>query len=440
VIPILDTKAMRDADAAAGALVAPGALVQLAGTAVALEAKRMLTSCYAKRVAVIAGPGLNGDDGRVAARWLASRGARVRVIEWDHAPATLDGVDLVVDAAFGLGCSRPYVAPKIASGVPVLAVDLPSGVDADTGALLGQPLPANVTLALGALKPAHLNGPAATYVGELRFAGLGIVHSFEDGLVEDSDLSALLESEDGDHKWSHAVQAFVGSSLMPGAAELVLRGALAGGASMIRLVSRGDVAAFVELPPEAVRSEELKVEPRSKSVVAGPGLGAEASDWLREAFDGLRCPVVLDADGLDRTFIDERAPKDASWLLTPHEGEFKRLTGHAVGADRFEDVRSLARETGCVVLLKGPTTVIAHPAGQLRVVTSGTAALATAGTGDVLAGLIGATIARGHEPFEAAALAAHLHGRAGSRLSLYSSALDVVSAIRTIVRDLDRLR
>lgn len=440
MIPILNTEAMRTADARAVARRGSDALVRLAGTAVALEAQRLLTSCYGRRVTVIAGPGLNGRDGRVAGAWLANRGARVTVLAWDDTPAHLDGADLVIDAAFGLGCSRPYVAPHVASGTLVLAVDLPSGVDADSGQLLGEPLRASATVALGAFKPAHFVGPAAEYAGALRFAGLGIVEDVEDAVMVDTDLEVLVESAPTDHKWSHAVQAFVGSTLMPGAAEFVLRGALAGGASMIRLVSRGDVAAFVELPPEVVRSNEVRVEPRSKCVVAGPGLGSGATDWLGDALADVGCPVVLDADALERTFIDERSAHDASWVLTPHEGEFVRLSGRPLGEDRFEDVRDLARATGCVVLLKGPTTVIAHPSGSLRVVTSGTASLATAGSGDVLSGLIAATIARGHDPFEAAALAAHLHGRAGSRLPLYASATDVVTMVRRLVSELGRLR
>jgi hydroxyethylthiazole kinase-like uncharacterized protein yjeF len=144
-------------------------------------------------------------------------------------------------------------------------------------------------------------------------------------------------------------------------------------------------------------------------------------------------PVVLDADGLDLALLRAETLAQRQWVLTPHEGEFARLTGQPVGSNRFEAVRDLARETGCVVLLKGPTTVLASPDGTLRVVCSGTAALATAGTGDVLAGLIGATIARGHDPLEAAALAAHLHGRAGSRLATYGPASELPAAVTEIL-------
>jgi NAD(P)H-hydrate epimerase len=438
MIPILSLSEMRAADANAVAARGQDALVRDAGTAVALVAQRLLGRCYARRVCVVVGPGLNGADGRVAAGWLRSRGALVHVLSFDHTPDLLEGYDLVVDAAFGTGASRPYIAPKVSSGTAVLAVDLPSGVDTDSGALLGSPMKATATIALGAYKPAHFTGPSAEIVGELHFAGLGIVTSSDDGLIGDEDLAHLISSNADDHKWGHALQAFVGSTLMPGAAELVLRGALAGGASMIRLVSRGDVATQVRVPPEVVHVQELTVDPRCKAVVAGPGLGPEAPTWLREGLTSATCPVVLDADGLDRDFINDSAPNDGSWVLTPHAGEFERLSGHPVGDDRFGDVRELAKATGCVVLLKGPRTVIAHPNGALRVVTSGTASLATAGSGDILSGLIAATIARGHDPFEAAALAAHIHGRAGATIAPYASASEVATAIRTLVGHLPR--
>ncbi len=221
---------------------------------------------------------------------------------------------------------------------------------------------------------------------------------------------------------------------MPGAADLVVRGALSAGASMIRLSSRGDVAPLVDLPPEVVHAPDESIERRCRCVVAGPGLGDGAAQWLRGPLSDAAVPVVLDADGLDRTLMGEGRIDGQPWVLTPHDGEFERLTGEPVGANRFEAVRSLARSTGCVVLLKGPTTVIADPNGRLRVVRSGTPALATAGSGDVLSGMIGATIARGHPALDAAALAAHLHGRAGAALAPYAHASQIPDAVTTILR------
>jgi ADP-dependent NAD(P)H-hydrate dehydratase / NAD(P)H-hydrate epimerase len=436
VIPILSSTAMREADARAVQSRGSDALVAAAGTAVALEAQSMLGSCYGSRIAVLVGPGLNGADGRIAAAWLRSRGAKVDVIEVASQPDELRGFALVIDAAFGLGCSRPYSAPRVAGEALVLAVDLPSGVDTDSGAVLGSPMTADVTMALGALKPAHVTGPAAALCGQLRFAGLGIVERFDDGLVDDDDLAALIQRDTSDHKWTHAIQVLAGSTLMPGAADLVVRGALAAGASMIRLSSRGDVAQLVDLPAEVVRSDSATVEQRSRCVVAGPGLGTEGVEWLRERLTDVSMPVVLDADGLDRSLIAIGTSKEERWVLTPHEGEFARLTGEPLALNHLEAVRSLARETNCVVLLKGATTLIADPSGVVRVVRSGTPTLATAGSGDVLSGVIGATIARGHDPLEAAALGAHLHGRAGAALPVYASASDIPMAIEEIVATL----
>jgi NAD(P)H-hydrate epimerase len=422
VIPILTTAQMRAADAKSVAARGTDALVRLAGTAVALEAQRLLVTCYGKRVAVVAGPGLNGADGRVAAAWLKGRGCHVDVIDVAHQPAELAGYDLVIDAAFGLGCSRPYAAPRVTPRTPVLAVDLPSGVDADTGAVLGEPPRATVTVALGAIKPAHLNGPSAAFTGDLHFAGLGIVTEFQDGLIDDGDLATFLEGAPNDHKWVHALQAYVGSPSMPGAAALVTRGAIAGGASMIRLSPRGDLAGRADLPAEVVHVPDGDFDRRCRAVVAGPGVGAEGRPWLAERLAGVTAPVVLDADGLADEVLAAHRGADGPWILTPHDGEFARLSGASVPGDRFSAVRDLARALGHIVLLKGPTTVIASPDGTLRVVTSGTSALATAGSGDVLSGLIGATLARGHDPLDAASLAAHLHGRAGAHLAPYAPA------------------
>jgi hydroxyethylthiazole kinase-like uncharacterized protein yjeF len=436
VIPILTSERMREADALAVAVRGGDALINDAGTAVALEAKRLLGSCYGARVAVLLGPGLNGADGRVAGGWLRARGAKVDFVDFSKANSPITGVDLVIDAMFGTGRVRPFDPVKVAPGIKVLAVDIPSGIDADTGEVVTAPIPADVTIALGAIKPAHLSGPSTAFVGELRFAGLGIVTSSDDGLLDDSDFASLIEFERDDHKWVHALEVFAGSTLMPGAAELVTRGALAGGASMIRLSSNGEVGDEITLPPEIVRVNEGRVDPRCRAVVAGPGLGTASRSWLRERLSGVAAPVLLDADSLDRTLIDEIAPKNGTWVLTPHEGEFARLVGRPVSTDRFGDVRALARATDCVVLLKGPITVIANPNGALRVVNVGTPALATAGAGDVLAGLIGATIARGHDPFEAAAIAAHLHARAGSRLDPYATASDIIREIRLLLHQL----
>lgn len=428
--PLLDTAGMRAADAAAVAAVGSAALVRRAGVAVAQECRGLLGTLYGRRVAVVAGPGLNGADGRVCAGWLARRGARVDVVPVADQPAVLSGYDLVVDAAFGLGCSRPYRAPVV--DAPVVAVDLPSGVDADSGDLMGSPARATLTVALGALKPAHVTGPAAAVSGHVVLHRLGIVAAARDGVVEDLDLAGFVSRARDDHKWRHAVVALVGSPLMPGAARLVATGALAGGASMVRLASRAEVTTL-DLPVEVVRVAAGSLDPRARAVVAGPGLGEDAAAWLAPILAHATVPVVLDADALDPRLIAARRPGGPAWVLTPHEGEFARLTGAPVPSDRLAATRALAASSGCVVLLKGAVTVVAAPDGTTRVVTSGTPALATAGTGDVLAGMIAGALARGHDPLEAAALSAHLHGRAGARLAPYAGASDLARRVAEVL-------
>ncbi len=437
MIPLLSAAAMREADARATAARGTDALVRAAGTAVGHEARRMLGRCYGARVAVVVGPGLNGGDGRVAGAWLRARGARVDVIEARDAPTSLVGYDLVIDAAFGLGCSRPYTAPSLSPATRVLAVDLPSGVDADTGALLGSPPRADVTLALGAVKFAHVTGPAAHLVGELRYASLGIVVPHDDlvtdGVMDDADLVDVVRTAPDDHKWRHALQVYAGSAMMPGAGALVVLGALAGGASMVRVAARD--AAAGDVAREAVRVDAGPVDPRCRAVVAGPGVGAGAASWLGPWLEAAPAPVVLDADALDGDLVARARVAAHPWILTPHDGEYARLHGTPAGDDRVSAARALARTSGCVVLLKGPTTVVADPDGRVRVARAGTAALATAGSGDVLSGLIGASLARGHDPLSAAALSAHLHGRAGARLALYAGASRLGPAITAVLEE-----
>jgi NAD(P)H-hydrate epimerase len=444
---------MRAADASAVERVGQDALVARAGYSVGLTAREMLGTLYGKRVAAVVGPGLNGADGRVAAAWLHERGARVDVITVQDRPVRLAGYDLVIDAAFGLGCSRPYFAPDVDDDTLVLAVDLPSGVDADTGAVLGRPMVADVTLALGAVKPAHLIGPALEFVGTLRFAGLGIVDDSHSGIVESGDLRHFVRRHRDDHKWRHAVIVIAGSASMPGAAALTTLGAIAGGASMVRVCVPGVKAnRITDLPSEAVRLEStiealamipMQESSRLQAVVIGPGLGrepqlrAQVRDMVRRA----RVPIVLDADGLHAvsvSFLAEREYPDSPIVLTPHDGEYTALVGHEPGEDRLAAARDLARDARCIVLLKGPTTVVANPDGDVHVVTAGTPALATAGTGDVLAGLIAGALARGHAPLAAAALSAQLHGLAGSHLAPFGGAHGLARAVAEVLGEVDR--
>jgi hydroxyethylthiazole kinase-like uncharacterized protein yjeF len=458
VIPVLTVEEMREADARALATVAQSVLVERAGTAVARACVELLGGAYGRRVVVVAGKGNNGADGRVAARLLARRGARVEVLDATSAPeriGTQDGLDLVVDAAYGTGFRGSYRAPRVDPSVPVVAVDIPSGVDGDTGEARGEPLAARCTVTFAALKPGLLQGDGVRLAGEVRVADIGLdTGTPKAWLIEDLDVAEGLPVRAPDaHKWRHAVALVAGSPGMMGAALLAARGAGRAGAGMVRLAVPGaeprDLpaadAVSTALPPRGWAPRVLGIAERCRAVVVGPGLGHDepTARAVADLVEHSTAPIVLDADGLAALGDAERAGRvldraHAPIVLTPHDGEFARLTGAPPGPNRLAAARGLAARVGAVVLLKGPTTVVADPSGSALVVTSGSARLATAGSGDVLAGIVGAFIARGLDPLHAAAFGAHVHGRAaslGHKEGLVASDLpelvaDTLSALR----------
>ncbi len=436
--PVLTRDEMRAADAAALAQVSHETLVQRAGTAVAHSALRLLGGgAYGRRVVVVAGKGSNGADGRVAAAVLARRGARVTVLEAEGASGRLPArCDLVIDAAYGTGFRGSYEAPGVPAGAVVLAIDIPSGVDADSGAGSGRPVRADRTVTFAALKPGLLQGDGAELSGVVAVADIGIgFPTPQTCLMEDADIGALLPARRRDgNKWNHAVGIAAGSAGMEGAAVLSARGAMAAGAGMIRLGSPGHhpetvwptEAVRMALPAEGWADAFLAATAKCKAVVIGPGLGTaeDVAEEIRAVIAAVPVPLVIDADALTalgdagsaRRVLDKRG---APSVLTPHDGEYARMAGDAPGPDRLAAARRLGGATGAVVLLKGSLTTVAHPDGaqvtpDVLLSDAGGPALATAGSGDVLSGVIGAFLARGVPAHEATALAAHVHGRAGS--------------------------
>lgn len=399
-------------------------LIERAGAAVAREALDLLGGAYGRRVVVLAGKGNNGADGRAAARRLERRGVRVQVIEALDALASLPPCDLVIDAAYGTGFRGEYVAPQVGDA-PVLAVDIPSGVSGLTGEASGRVLAATRTVTFAALKPGLLLHEGAALAGEVVVADIGLPAGSEVGLVQRDDVRAWLRPRPIDgHKWNAAVLVLAGSPTMPGAAHLAAAAAQRAGAGMVRVGTPG-LADDRGRPVESVGLElphvawegSLGELTRFGALVIGPGLGRDpgTAESIRATLERVDLPAVIDADALaalgSRLDPAHRA-RAAHSVLTPHDGEYAALLGHPPEVDRIAAARSLAAASGSVALLKGSTTVVAHPDGAARIVTTGDARLATAGTGDVLSGVIGALLARGLSAIDAASAGAWLHGRA----------------------------
>lgn len=422
MIPICTPEEIRRLDV--GAPVPIDELVSRSGLAVARAALEMLGGAYGRRVNVIAGPGNNGADARDAAARLQRRGARVRVFELADLPRRLPDGDLVVDGALGTGFTageREVTLPRV-SGTRVLAVDLPSGLDATTGDASPATLKADVTCVLAALKPGLLLGRGPELAGRLRLADIGldawtVARAAE---VRDEDLARWLpERPRYTHKWDRALMILAGSPGMLGAASLAARGAQRAGAGLVRvgvpglddadLPALGEALSF-SLPDASWADRALAEIDRFRAAVIGPGLGRSegTAAAIRRFVSLCPCPLVVDADAI--TALGHDAPKvlsarKAPTLITPHDGEVARLGSEPAAADRFEEARRLADALSATVLWKGPTTVVAG--GELALATcTRDSRLATAGTGDVLAGVAGAFMARGLPPDRAGAAAA----------------------------------
>lgn len=448
--PVLTPEEMGAVDAAAPEPVE--VLIGRAGAAVAREALAMLGGAYGRRVVVVAGKGNNGNDGRDAARRLRRRGVRVQLVEAADAPERLPASDLVIDAAYGTGFRGGYDPPDPA-GAPVLAVDIPSGVDGLTGRVAAGAVRADRTVTFAALKPGLLFHPGRSLAGEVVVADIGLdVSGARLGLVEAADVAAWVPPRPADsHKWRAAVVVAGGSPGMTGAAHLAAAAALRAGAGMVRVATPGldhdpglpTEAVGVPVPPAGWDAPVLEQLDRAGALVLGPGLGRSAPTEaaVHQVASSAAVPVVIDGDGL--TALGDRAgerlaPRRAPAVLTPHDGEFVRLAGRPPGDDRVAATRALAATTTAVVLLKGPTTVVAHPDGRAWLSTIGDARLATAGTGDVLSGVVAALLAQGVEPLAAAAGGAWLHGRAalaGPARGLIAS--DLVDALPVALTELD---
>lgn len=470
---LMTVEAMATVDATAIAGGIPGiALMRAAGAAVAERSRARLSA--GGRVLVLCGPGNNGGDGFVAARLLAEAGfgvaiallgareavsgdAALAAADWtgavlDLAEADPSKADLVVDALFGAGLSRDVAGPARhtlervqAAGRPVLAVDVPSGVDGDTGAVRGFALRADETVTFVAAKPGHLLQPGRDLCGSLHVADIGAgAAAFEAGSAVGAPTfrnglalwgAAFPRLADECHKYTrgHAL-VLSGPATRTGAARLSARGALRVGAGLVTVASperalAENAAHLTAIMLRACDSaddlDDLLTDERINAIVAGPGLGVgEATRDLVAVAAAAGRGLVLDADAL--TSFKGQAPLLASHIaagearvvLTPHAGEFGKLfsgTDAVVEVGKLEQARRAAVQAGAVVVLKGSDTVIAAPDGRAAINAHATPWLGTAGSGDVLAGLIAGLLAQGMPPFEAACAAVWIHGDAGLR-------------------------
>ncbi len=442
MIPIVTPAEMAAIDTAAPEPVE--VLIRQAGFALAKTALQILDGSYGRRVTVIAGKGNNGADGRAAANYLSQKGVRVAIVDAAKPPAILPPAHLTIDAAYGTGLHKPYhpeappalLQPALLQHptrpAPILAADISSGVHGLTGELIGTPWQATQTLTFGALKPGLLLHPGAQYCGKIALETLGLDTSQATAhLVTEAAVASWLPKRPPDaHKWHTACWIIAGSPNMFGAASLAASAALRGGSGYVRL-SIPSYSGSSYKPSEAVshplpasdwwqhiNQQDLS---RFKVMLVGPGLGTDAATTAAIKDLAAKTPLTLILDGDGLTALGQNAAavlqeRQAPTILTPHDGEYRSLTGTSPGSDRFAAARHLATSTGATVLLKGPCTVVAQPDGTALAVNNGDARLATAGTGDVLAGLICGLASAAVSPMQAAASAGWLHGQAAQAL------------------------
>jgi hydroxyethylthiazole kinase-like uncharacterized protein yjeF len=449
---------VRAAEKAVMATLPAGTLMQRAAAGLARRCVLLLDGSggvYGARVLLLVGSGDNGGDTLYAGAALARRGAEVRALLLSPERVHLAGLaalraagglttrdlpgrsDLVLDGIVGIGATgglRPEAAAVVAAvrelrtrtGVPapVVAVDVPSGVAVDTGDVPGDAVTADVTVTFGCLKPAHVLGPAATRCGQIELIDIGLGPVLRPGpAVQVPDAADIAgwwprPGAESDKYTRGVVGIATGSETYPGAALLSVSGALAGPTGMVRYAGSAH-REVVRAHPSVVVAPRVGEAGRVQAWVCGSGLGTgdEARTALRSVL-ATALPVVLDADALTLMVDGKHADdlrRDAPVVITPHDGEFKRLAGEAPGADRAGAACRLAAWTNAVVLLKGDRTIVATPAGEVWANPTGSPALATAGSGDVLAGLLGSLLAAGLPPERAAVAAAYAHGLAGRR-------------------------
>ena len=380
----------------------------------------------AGRVVIACGKGNNGGDGRVTARLLRERGREVDVLELPFEDlSALDGAAVVVDALLGTGFDgvprEPLdrvIAAINAAAAPVVAADMPSGVDGSTGAIAGEAVRAVATATFDSAKPGLYIHPGKAHAGQVYVVDIGIPADrpvqATAGLIGPAVLRDLPRRGADSTKFSSGTVVVIGGSPgLTGAPVLAAAAAQRAGAGYVTICSDADAPHRpVEVMQRGLDALDALLA-RAGAVVLGPGIGADGAGLARELYARVEVPLVLDADGLNafagHPFPERRAPA----VLTPHAGELARLIDGDVQAHRLACARTAADHTRAIVVLKGDDTIVAMPDGRVAVSPGGAPALATAGTGDVLAGVIGALLARGVEAERAACAGVFAHLRAG---------------------------
>ncbi|MFF6993769.1 NAD(P)H-hydrate dehydratase [Streptomyces sp. NPDC008313] len=433
-----------------------GALMARAAAGLAAACAGLLGRVYGSRVVLLVGSGDNGGDALYAGAALARRGAGVTALLLtpdrahpgglaalrraggtaagageggglpERAGELVGRADLVVDGIVGIGGKGglrgdavPLAEAVARSRAAVAAVDLPSGVDADTGEVRGTAIRADLTVTFGTHKPGLLVDPAREYAGSVRLVGIGLSLPGTPALeaLQHADVAALLPSPaaESDKYRRGVVGIAAGSARYPGAAVLAVSGALRGGAGAVRYVGPAGDAVLARFPETLVSDQGPARAGRVQAWVVGPGAGDDAKTVAEVLAADV--PVLVDADGLRLADRDAVRARTAPTLMTPHAGEAAALLGTAreeVEAARLDAVRELAARYGATVLLKGSTTLVAADGGgAVRVNPTGTPWLATAGSGDVLSGLAGSLLAAGLSALDAGSAGAYLHGLAG---------------------------
>lgn len=441
-------------DAAMADGISVDELMERAGKAVADIVWRVAGKTEAL---ILCGPGNNGGDGYVVARLLAERGCEVRVAalaepktdvalaarrRWHGAVepiAGAQGAPLVIDALFGTGLARPLsgtlariLAKHVSKARYSIAVDLPSGVDTDSGALLSSVPVFDVTVALGAFKPAHLLQPSVQYAGRVTLGDIGIEARSDLTMIARPTIAA---PSPHDHKYSRGFVLVAGGA-MAGAASLCADAAMRSGAGYVMLAGpdhgEGPLALVYRAASDPGALSDLMEDDRIDVTVIGPGLGLNGkADARLDAVLASGRKLVLDADAL--TLVAKRGVEtlnalSAPPILTPHHGEFVRLFGEGNGS-KIDRARDAARRSGSVIIYKGNDTVVAAPDGRTAIAPSAPSWLASAGTGDVLTGIAAARYAASGDAFAAASEAVWLHGEAARRAGPFMIADDLVDAL-----------